>query len=153
MMPRRKISSSLTPNDYETFLRSVQLLAMGLNRSSAELDREAYSHLRTEKEGGRVRFTAKYHLDEVGNEYFDVRGVFKLIVEDPKTAKTAILIDAEYGAHLHARAPIDKGLAQKFTKSDLRIILWPFFRQHVFDTTGRMAIIPITVPIVSGTDE
>jgi hypothetical protein len=152
-MRPRKTLSSLTHNDYEKFLRTVQLLAMGLNRSSAELDREGYANLRDEKEGGRVKLTAKYLLDEVGKEYFDATGIFKLVVEDPNTRKAAILVDAEFGAHFHAEAPIVKELAEKFTKSDLRIILWPYFRQHVFDITGRMAIIPITVPIVSGTDE
>jgi preprotein translocase subunit SecB len=146
-MPQNKTSNSRTLNQYETFLRSVQLVAMGLTRSATELDRVEYARLHREKEGGQVRFDADYHLEDVGKEYFEVTAIFRLVVEDPKTEKAALRVEAKYGAHLHARSPVDKKLAEQFTHSDLRIILWPFFRQFVFDATGRMSITPITIPI------
>ena len=149
---KRRTSSSLTPSRYETFLRSVQLVAMGLARSSSRLDRAEYVRLQREAEGGNLKFKTDYRLEEVGPQYFEVRGVFALLVEDPKTRKSALEIEVEYAAHLHAHPPIDRKLVEQFTRSDLRLILWPFFREYVFDVTGKMAIRPITVPIsTSGT--
>jgi preprotein translocase subunit SecB len=153
MTKRRKISSLPTPEPYESFLRSVQLVAMGLDRSSSELDRPEYARLSREQDGGLVKFNANYRLDSIGTKYFEVTGIFTLVVEDSKTKKAALRIETEYSAHLHANSPIDKKLADQFTHSDLRIILWPFFRQYVFDETGRMAIPPITVPISTSSGE
>jgi len=91
---KRRTSSSLTPSRYETFLRSVQLVAMGLARSSSRLDRAEYVRLQREAEGGNLKFKTDYRLEEVGPQYFEVRGVFALLVEDPKTADATIPIAA-----------------------------------------------------------
>ena len=84
---------------------------------------------------------------------FDAIGDFKLTVQDPKTDKAALKIDAQYAAHFQGKKPIDRVLAERFVKSELKLVMWPFFRQFVFDTTGRMAIRPITVPLSTEIEE
>jgi preprotein translocase subunit SecB len=152
MRQKTKSVSSPTHKPYDTFFRSVRLIAMGLNGSIASVERGEYIRLRREKDGGQVKLSSQYHLDEVGPDYFEVKGNFKFSAQNPKSRKAVLEIVAEYGAHFHAKPPIDRELAEQFTHSDLRIILWPFFRQHVFDITGKMAVAPVTLPLTTDSE-
>ena len=135
-------------NSYEEFLTSVEPLGLNLKSCSASLDRKSFwdLHEKKNKDAERQLF-ARYSIEKVEDDYFDVVTAFKMIIEDAKTKKNALRIECEFGGHFHGKAPIKESFAKRFTESELRIVVWPYFRQFVSDTTARMGIPPIVIPI------
>ena len=146
-MPRKKNLPSKLDSQYSSFLRGINLVALGLEVCRTTLNRDQFWELDDKKQGVR-RISADYQLLEVRKSFFNVSAKFKMSVEDKQGTSTALLIECEYGAHFHYAESADaKEFAQRFTESELRLIVWPYFRQFVNDVTGRMTIPPILVPL------
>jgi preprotein translocase subunit SecB len=59
----------------------------------------------------------------------------------------AIAVECTYVAHFHCDGcEVTREFAERFTQSELRLVVWPYFRQFVNDATARMAIQPIVIP-------
>jgi preprotein translocase subunit SecB len=94
---------------------------------------------------------ADYKLGDVRKDYFDVSARFRLTVEDKAKALTALAIECEFAGHFHCGASeLPHEFADRFTQSELRVILWPYFREFVNDITGRMSIPPVLIPLATG---
>ncbi len=94
------------------------------------------------------RISTEYNVMEVTKDSFNASAKLSLTVEDKANpASPAVLVECTYIAHFHCDGcEITKALAERFTKSELRIVVWPYFRQFVNDATSRMAIQPIVIP-------
>ena len=65
-------------------------------------------------------------------------------------SETGLSIGCVYQAHFHADDVIgNRELAKEFAQSEMRLILWPYFRQFAFETSARMSVPPITVPLTT----
>lgn len=150
-MPRKK---SLTPskpsaNGYAEFLRELQLIGLGLSDCSAKLDRELYFDVVSKKNSTRT-ISSHYELTGVQKEFFDVSAQFSLQVQDKARKSTPLVIECRFIGHFHCGehgAP--QGFADRFCQSELRIVLWPYFREFVSDITSKMAIPPLLVPLAA----
>ena len=85
---------------------------------------------------------------EVTKSFFNASAKLSLIMEDKTSpASPAVIVECIYIAHFHCEGcEITKDLAERFTQSELRLVVWPYFRQFVTDATSRMAIQPIVIP-------
>ncbi len=148
-MPTKK-QSRKKPNNksYEQFLHDLKLLALGLNRSLCDLDRAAYyDRIDERRRNATANISATYRLVEVGDSFFDATATFTLKVQDEKTQTVPLTIECVFETHFHGKQPIDKALAKKVVSSELRVVIWPYFRQFVSDMTTRMAVPQVTVPL------
>jgi hypothetical protein len=59
-----------------------------------------------------------------------------------------VSIAATYDLHFHAKVK-PKPLVDKFCNSDLRLIVWPYFREYVTDVSARMYIPPVILPLAT----
>ena len=141
---RRRIKSN--NKGYEAFLRNLKLFGLALTNSSCEVDRPTYFRLRDKKVAVRS-VAANYELVRVEREFFNAVAKFKLTVDDKNRKERALTIQCTFQTHFHGKEPIDRTFAKQFTISELRLVIWPYFRQFVSDTTARMAIAPIVVPL------
>lgn len=137
---------------YERFLRSVKPIGIGLVSVSSRLDREAYAHVMEQRDRGTRTISTDYKLVEVGDGYFDASARFSLSVAEPNKSTPALAIDCTHAAHFHCKT-CQRELAERFTSSELRLVLWPYFRELVSDLCGKMAIQPITIPLTTADDE
>lgn len=148
-MPTKK-SAQLAPigsnTEYDTFLQELKPLGLALVTSSCKVDRRAYFQLVDSKKAVRS-ISARYRLDSVRDDSFDAGAIFKLTVSDKKNITTPLVIECAFTSHVHAKPPVSKTLAERFARSDFRVVIWPYFRQFVSDITARMAVRPIMVPI------
>jgi preprotein translocase subunit SecB len=94
-----------------------------------------------------------YRLDGVAETYFDVSATVNVAVRDKKDESTALSIECTYEGHFHGVPPVQRDLAERFVKSQLRVVLWPYVRQFVSDTTARMSIGPVFLPFYLGTGQ
>lgn len=138
--------------EYTDFLSRLDPAMLGLQSSSSVLDRQAFWALSDNAE--RV-LSSKYTLLKVAKDYFDVEASFSLSIhraENDGQVEQALKIDCTFFGHFHVDVdvPAHKDLAKKFAETESWLLFWPFFRQFVADTVGRMAIPPVVVPLALG---
>jgi len=133
--------------DYTEFLRDIQLIALGLASCSAKLDRDLYFDVVSQKSNTRT-ISSSYELKDVQKEFFDVAARFSLQVQDKMKTSTPLLVECAFMAHFHCKArEVPRDFAARFSQSELRIVLWPYFREFVSDVTSKMAIPPLLIPL------
>ena len=137
---------------YKDFLRSLDLITVGLKSCSASIDRASYFAPRGRKGKRKAvnRFEADYKLNLTTDQYFEAQGEFKLTVSDLAKSPAALHIDFALEVHVHAKPPIQKEFAQRFTEAGLGTVLMPYARSFVTEITARMYIPPIVVPLDIG---
>lgn len=146
-----------TPADdssYEGFLTTVRPVSMDLSSCAASLNRALYWKMRESKpRKGRRDMLSRYRINHVGPNYFDVEGEFTIEITEPDTSERALKIDVSFLCHLHAERPVSAEHAERFANSEFRVVIWPYFRQFVSDTTARMGIPPLVIPVSIGRPE
>lgn len=150
-MPRKKKSNHLKPeaNGYAEFLREIQLIGLGLADCAAKLDRDLYFDVVSQKNSTRI-ISSHYELKDVQKEFFDVSARFSLHVQDKNKKFTPLSIECGFMGHFHCNArDVPREFAERFSQSELRIVLWPYFREVVSDITSKMAIPPLLVPLAA----
>ena len=144
-MPKKSTShpSSITVG-YDSFLKSVKLIAVALDKAVAEIDRDLY----WENAKDRVReIGASYESANVKKDHFDVIARIEVKITK-KGEKTNVLeINCRYSAQFHSGVGCSPETASKFAHSEAKIILWPYFRALVSDLTARMHIPPVIIPL------
>ncbi len=145
---------------YENFLRQVEPFSLGLKSCSAALDRDVYWDLQQKKSKRHERrqINARYELKGLGRGFIDAQASLKLLVLDASAGGAAarndiLRIECVFETHFHAPRPIHEEYARRFVDADLKIVVWPYFRQFVWDTTARMFIPPLLIPLSIGGGE
>lgn len=146
-MPAKKTSLSNRDQQYALFLKGIQLLGFGMQESRTTQDRAAYVRLCENERLGR-RISTEYRTMEVEKTHFNASAKMSLVIEDKAGAtQPAVVVECMYVAHFHCDGcEITREFAERFTQSELRLVVWPYFRQFVNDATARMAIQPIVIP-------
>jgi hypothetical protein len=73
-----------------------------------------------------------------------------VVLTDTKNDKEALRVKATFEGHFHGASPIQREHAERFVSSELRVVVWPYFRQFISDTTARMSVRPIFIPVYLG---
>ncbi len=136
--------------DYVDFLSRLDPAMLGLESSSATLDRAAFW---TSVDDAERAVSSKYILSKVGEDYFDVQASFSLSIqkaEQDGPVKRVLAIDCTFWGHFHVDAPIPAELAKRFAETESWLLFWPFFRQFVADSVARMSIPPVIIPLALG---
>jgi preprotein translocase subunit SecB len=147
-VPEKKISppTKRESTDYASFLRGIKLIGLGLAECSATIDRAAYFD--SGKKNNTRTISAEYKLGQLEKEFFDVTARFTLTVEDKMKPPKALAVECIFDAHFHcSTSDVSRERAERFTQSELRLILWPYFREFVSDISGKMAIPPLLIPL------
>lgn len=131
-----------TPLDYNAFLRSLQLHVISLKEASCDIDREAY----WEHKERNLAYKMQAATIHVEGDYFDVQAKLEVTMTGGKSKVHQIRISTIFYLHFHADT-IPKMLLDKFCNSDLRLIVWPYFREYVSDVSSRMYIPPVILPL------
>lgn len=148
---KKRKSIKKAPITYKEFLRRLDLVGIGLRSTSCEIDRRAYFKLQreaTEKDKAIKTIEFEAAPKTITDDHFDIHAKFSLQIEEPKTENKPLIISCEFQTHFHGTTPINKEYVERFADSEFGLIVWPYFRQFVSDTTGRMSIPPIHVPLV-----
>jgi len=91
----------------------------------------------------------EYKVASVGSNYFDADACFQLSVSGEEKGKPALQVECIFTAHIHAKEPVSKELAKRFTDAELWIVMLPYVRQFVTNITAQMVIPPIVIPLAS----
>jgi len=148
-MEKRKGSTSSpnTTDEYARFVRNLQLIAIGLDGASSRLERSVYVRMRSKKDGAKRQITAEYQIAKLEDDHFDLTANFVVSMTDKESGATPLSIKCDFACHFHGKKPLKREFVNRFANAEFRLVVWPYFRQFVFDMSARMLISPITVPL------
>jgi preprotein translocase subunit SecB len=129
--------------DYSEFIKSLELYSIGLSSATCDLNRDAYWEKSGEKS---ITFKLVSKSTEILQKHFDVRSTLTLNVSGEKSKSPALKIAATFDLHFHSPS-VSKEFVEKFCESEIRLIVWPYFREYVQDVTVRMYIPPVILPL------
>lgn len=142
-MPETIQKRAVAAPSYTEFLKSLHLSIIALKESSCEIDRDRYWKERKER---NISFKLLSKPTSVNEEHFDIRSTLTLNVNTQKATSSVVKVSATFDLHFHAE-PIIEEFVEKLCQSEIRLIVWPFFREFVINMTARMHIPPVTLPL------
>jgi preprotein translocase subunit SecB len=149
MSVKSKLRKQTKSHHLKSFDQQVELMAMGVESCSCRLDRHTYARLRRSEGDNAVRsVTVEVGLKRSSDLAFDGRISYCLKVTDKRDEGVPLEVSCTFEAHFHSRRRFRSEEAEKFVRDYLRIISWPYLRQFVSDVTSRMAIPPLTLPLL-----
>jgi hypothetical protein len=131
-------------DSYSRFLSSIDPIIIALVQESFRIDRLKYLKSEHEVINARIEST----LIKLGKDAFDVRSSLILKARNASEVKSLIDFLAVYELHFHGNW-ITESNVKRFISSELRIVIWPYFRELVNNATGRMHVPPIILPVSS----
>jgi preprotein translocase subunit SecB len=143
MTPPPTEKKAATELSYESFIASIQLYMIGLAEASCSIDRDEYWGTAEEKS---ISYKLTSKASSVEDDSFDARSTLTLTLSGDKSKKQFVKISVSFDLHFHADLT-KKEYVDQFCKSEIRLIVWPYFREYVSNTIGRMHIPPVILPI------
>jgi preprotein translocase subunit SecB len=149
-MPKRKTKrtptrTAIAEDGYTGFLRSVELFGIAVIDSEFQVDRDKYF----EEEDKSLSVLWKCQPTEVGDDYFEADARLSVKLRAGKEANPLLKLDATFRLHMHAPKPLNREFIDRFADSEVKIIIWPYFREYVTSVCGRMHIPQITLPFAA----
>lgn len=141
-MPIAKKISEVKP-DYEAFLASLEVYMIALTRSSFRIQRDEYFE---GSEDNSISFKLSSKPISVAEKHCDIRSTLILQVTNGKSKKVIIRFAATFELHFHFSLPNEEFI-KRFCESEIRLVVWPYFREYVSDVTARMYIPPLILPL------
>ena len=147
-MPTSTEKRAKAPLAYTAFIESLYLHTISLKEASCEINRDAF--WKNEEKGIAYKFTAE--PVKIEGKHFDARTRLELTMSEEKSKSIVVKIAATIDLHIHAQAA-PKEYVKQFCESEIRLIVWPYFREFVMDISGRMYIPPIILPLSDKKEE
>ena len=129
--------------EYAAFLASLQLFSVALVRSTSRVNRDEY----LKDEETDVNFKISSQSLQIAKASFDVCSTLRLKISSSKSHKIQLWLTAAFELHFHGPSPLDPKFIKQFCESEIRLIVWPYFREYVSNMTGRMHIPPYILPL------
>lgn len=134
-------------NSYSEFLQGIEPVVLGLKSCQVDLDRKAFWQLvESPKKKGTRHFRSGCRVSEIKQDCFDLTATLTLEFLDPGAKSAPLRIRCDYEAHFHGRL-VSAALVSRFAGAEARLFMWPYFREFVASTMGRMSIPPFLIPV------
>jgi preprotein translocase subunit SecB len=137
---------------YAQFVRSLDLADLKLKSVSASFDHDKLAGFEKEPPpapGVGVNIGLELAAVRTFSDFFDT--ISKLAVtfsaaKDGGGEDVFGSINIEFQAKFSSKNA-DQELADRFAKTNLKVIVWPYFREFVYSLTGRFGVPPLLIPI------
>lgn len=147
-MASKKLTKSGILSPSRSLVDRVDLFAVGLDSLTANLDRSNYASAYAEdKRRVKRSIRSAYQVTDYSREHFDVTATLSLRVDAVEFEKPILAIEIAVTGHFHPKKTLSRIDAEEFAGAEARLIFWPYLRQIVSDTTSRMHIGTITLPL------
>jgi hypothetical protein len=141
MTRRNKDSQDLAA--YTEFLKSLELSLIGLTETSAKVDRDKY----LSEENHAISMAWAGEPLASGRHHFDVRAELTVKVSKPKSQTHFLELKVAYLLHVHCVKDFPAEYVARFCNAELRLMIWPYFREYLTSMCGRMHIPPAFLPL------
>jgi preprotein translocase subunit SecB len=137
-----------TAGSYDQFLQTLKPVVLGLKACEVVLNRTGYWDLFERKKGKPQKHLAtEFSLGDVHDDYFDLLAELVVQVRESADAAPPLRIRCLFEAHFHTGVKAAREHAKQFAEAEAKLFIWPYFREFITSTTGRMAIPPLLIPM------
>jgi hypothetical protein len=132
----------LTPEEYRKILDGIDIVTISLIESSAKIDlNEA---LDPKKE---IKINDSMEHD-VLNNFINIYKTYSLKANSNNTKKSFLIIKAKFKVVLSSKNEVNEEFIKIYSDISLDLNTWPYFREFVNNTSARMGILPLTLPLL-----
>jgi len=148
-MPRSKTKSSPTAADpYLEFIRKVHLTGLGMDSASFKIDRPRFPAAYPSPDSVAAEITGHQELTDRKADSFVVLGHYRVTVKGTDGSEV-VELSCSISALFSLDKEVEDAHLQRFTETEVRLVFWPYLRHFVSDSTYRMAIFPLILPLTS----
>lgn len=141
----RKEKNAQKLSGYTEFLKSMELSLIALTDTNAKVDRDKY----LDEQNHAISMEWSSKPLKSGRDHFDVRAELKVKVSKPKVKTPFLELEAAYTLHVHCAKGFPAELVERFCNAEVRLMVWPYFREYVTSMCGRMHIPPVFLPLAA----
>jgi preprotein translocase subunit SecB len=150
-MPKaRNTASPISDDHYLAFIKTIHLSGLGMDDSNCRIDRSGFANAFSEESKAPVEVSGQHEVQNSGPNSFIVLGRYKVSVKGGKGSEL-MQISCTYSALFSTDKKAKPALVERFAENEVRLVFWPYFRQFVSDSTFRMSINPLLLPLTSET--
>ena len=131
----------IPPNEYRTLLKQLELIEIRLVKSNCVLNNK----------DGKIQpvdIQEKTQISPLGSDKVQILHTYNLSAKFENSDDFFIKISATYEITFICTFNDNKDFFDIYKQVSLPLNTFPFFREFVFNTTGRMNIRPLTLPLV-----
>jgi preprotein translocase subunit SecB len=148
-MPVRKKRSSQTKGDrYLEFLKTVHLSRLGMDGANFKIDRSALPASFPESEKASAEISGRHEILSPRPDCFGVLGHYKVSVKG-STGSEIVDLTCTYNAQFSLDKEAEQEFIERFARNEVRLVFWPYLRHFIADSTYRMSIPPLQLPLTS----
>ena len=136
-----------TREDYPAFLKSLDVSWIALIQSNFRVDRDKL----LDDEGPVLGIFWRCQPTMVGKKHFEATANLLIKMNASKSKQEVMHLEAAFQMHIHSSNEIVRANVQRFTNSEVRLLIWPYFREYVSNTCNRMHVPPVFLPL-TGSD-
>ena len=137
-MPRKK--PAVTPEEYRKMIEGIELQNIFVQNANISLNRKFVSRELA------VTIEDSSSFQNLENKNIEVNHNYKLIAKKPKGGNH-IKINCSFCLNFSSEKPFTNNFFEIFSKLNLPINSWPYFREFVQNMTQRMNVPPLTLPL------
>lgn len=148
---KKKSNAAPTPDEYLAFVQSAALQGIGLDSAALTVDRNALAEAASHHESLPVSINGQFKIISSHKDKLIVGAEFHLeqSVQSGDALQVLVSINCAFSALFNLGKPSRKDAAMRFAENEAKLIFWPYLRHFIADTTYRMAINPILVPLMT----
>jgi hypothetical protein len=146
-----KVEKKISTNNHPRidFIKSVKLAGIGLDKCVASVDRSLLVQAKEREDDLEIEIKMGHSILAHEDGYFVVAADFDLAQHTSKSEKRIVSITATFSAKFNLAKPASEELISGFARLEARLIFFPYLRHFVSDTSHRMSIDAITLPLTS----
>lgn len=135
---------SKAKQDYILFLKSLEVEEICLSESTARFDRERSKSTKQVSVLGRSSFGKPV----LSNTSFTVPATMEVLIGGDNQKDAFGRIEVTYVIAFSVRSKeLNPDHVKQFTRSTIKVVIWPFFREFIHNMTARFGIPHVNVPI------
>ncbi len=137
-----KESPKLSPEKYKEYLKETELESITLLSCSAKIRNEYFADSMKHMVSDKV----KHEINNSNNA--KLQHEYQFIITESTKRDFAVKIICEFEVHLTSASSINKDFLDIFSKVNLHMTTWPYFREFVQNIIQRMGLPPLTLPFL-----
>lgn len=129
--------------DYRAFLRTLNLRWIALESSTVKIERDDYFS-KVQKE---LALTWTCHPSGATKESFQLRAEGSATLKNPATGQELFSVVAVFLMAVDSSRSSERQHIERLSNVEARLMFWPYFREYVSQTCGRMHVPPLFLPL------
>jgi len=136
-------TEQVAPAEYAKFIDQIELVDIWLRSATITNDQGPDS---PSDASLALRNHAEYELSDGDFEGFDVAQTYEARFE--KGERLLASVDVTFGLRFRSKQPMTDTIFRLFNEVNLPVNTWPYFREFLSATLGRMGWMPFTLPAI-----